>query len=350
MVVAVSGLTPPIVSPARPEDALDWNRFVREHPDGTFCHLWQWGDLLTEVFGHRPRHQLVRGDDGNVLGVLPLIEMRAFDGRHLISLPYINYGGPIGSAEARAALTRRALEMAQTGRARSLELRSRSDAATGLAPSRTKVTVVLPLPDTVEALWERTFRSKLRSQVRRAQKEQMQVRFGAGEVGSFYRVFSRNMRDLGTPVLPRSFFTGLTRHFADEVVFGAVYAGDEAVAAGCGFVARGEFEMTWASSLREFNAKSPNMLLYSAFMEEMIQRGVSRFNFGRCTPGGGTHRFKLQWGAADEPLHWTRWPTDEGVDEEPGAAFRWAARTWQRLPLRLAEAVGPHVAARLPQY
>ena len=31
---------------------------------------------------------------------------------------------------------------------------------------------------------------------------------------------------------------------------------------------------------------------------------MRRFNFGRCSPGGGTHRFKQQWGGRDVPLHW----------------------------------------------
>jgi hypothetical protein len=223
--------------------------------------------------------------------------------------------------------------------------------ASGLPGVRRKVTVVLPLPDTIEDLWEKTFRAKLRSQIRRAQKEQMELRFGPGEEGAFYRVFARNMRDLGTPVLPRRFFDGLVRHFPEEVVFGAVYSDGAPVAAGCGFIWNGEYEMTWASSLREHNAKAPNMLLYSGFMEEMIRRGVSSFNFGRCTPGGGTHRFKLQWGGQDEPLHWSGWPgeaTEEGEDE--GRFLQLASRLWQRLPLPLAEAIGPVISARLPQF
>src|SRR5690606_39786963 len=62
-----------------------------------------------------------------------------------------------------------------------------------------------------------------------------------------------------------------------------------------------------SSSLREYNWKAPNMLLYWSFREELSRRGVGVFNCGRCTPGGGTHRFKLQWGGRDEPLCWGQW-------------------------------------------
>lgn len=350
MLAAAGQVSSLSVAEASSSDAAEWDEFVRSRADATFCHLWAWSAFFGDCFSHRSRYLIARGEDGRVEGVLPLIQMISKLGRFLVSMPYLNYGGPLGSERAQEALTAHARSLAEPAPSRKLELRSRQPAAGGLAPGRNKVTVVMPLPDTVEELWQKTFRAKLRSQIRRAQKEQMEIRFGAEQRPAFYRVFSRNMRDLGTPVLPRAFFEGLQRHFPDEVVFGTVYSDDEPVAAGCGFVFNGEFEMTWASSLREHNAKAPNMLLYSGFMEGMIRRDVAIFNFGRCTPGGGTHRFKLQWGAQDEALHWTGWPANPAADDGPGAALQLASRIWQRLPLPVAEALGPIVAARLPQF
>lgn len=340
----------PAVTEARSTDALAWNEFIRADPASTFCHRWEWGDFFAETFGHRPRYLVARDTSGDLEGVLPIVEMRAIDGRHHISVPYLNYGGPLGSSAARDGLVRHGLDAARRAGAKGFELRARQHAPAGLSPAREKVTVVLPLPENVDELWKTTYRAKLRSQIRRAQKEAMEVRFGPDRVTDFYRVFSRNMRDLGTPVLPRRFFTGLLKHFPDSVIFGCVYAEGQPVAAGCGFEWQGEFEMTWASSLREFNARAPNMLLYSSFMEEMVNRGAAAFNFGRCTPGGGTHRFKLQWGGQDEPLHWGMWPAPTGGDDEPGGAFDLASRLWQRLPLPVAETLGPLIAARLRQF
>lgn len=333
-------------------DAAAWDAFVHAHPEGTFCHLWEWRELFGECFGHRAHYLVARDAAGRIEGVLPLVWMRSLLGRFLISIPYLNYGGPLGTPRAQTALARRAREEAERGGARRLELRTRGSDTTGLPPARRKITVVLPLPESIEALWNSTFRAKLRSQIRRAQREKMDVRFGAQEEEAFYRVFSRNMRDLGTPVHPRAFFSALGRRFSDRVIFGAVYADGMPVAAGCGFVWRDEYEMTWASSLREHNAKAPNMLLYASFMEEMIRRGMRKFNFGRCTPEGGTHRFKLQWGGVDEPMHWAGWPDAEereGTDE-PGGVYSLASRAWRRLPVPVAETLGPLLAARLPQF
>jgi hypothetical protein len=124
------------------------------------------------------------------------------------------------------------------------------------------------------------------------------------------------------------------------------------VAAGCGFRFRDEFEMTWASSLREFNAVAPNMLLYWRFMERTISAGARVFNFGRCTPGGGTHRFKSQWGGRDVPLPWHAWPPTAAstVPDSSSGAYALAASLWQRLPLRVANLLGPPIARRLPTF
>jgi hypothetical protein len=160
------------------------------------------------------------------------------------------------------------------------------------------------------------------------------------------------MRDLGTPVLGRQFFEQIGLMLPEHVEFGVVYLNDEPVAAGCGFVWKDEFERTWASSLREHNRTAPNMLLYWSFMERMVQRGLRIFNFGRCTPDGGTHRFKKQWGdTRDVPLPWAQW-SRRGVTATPnpdgGSVLRLATRAWSRLPLPVANALGPRLARALP--
>jgi hypothetical protein len=181
-------------------------------------------------------------------------------------------------------------------------------------------------------------------------KETLDARFGADQREAFYDVFARNMRDLGTPVLPRTWFERIAALFPQLVVFGAVYRGHEPLAAGCGFIWGEEFEMTWASALRKDRRLAGNMLLYWSFMREMIRRGVRRFNFGRCTPGGSTHRFKQQWGGRDVPLPWCQ-DTAGGRAATPSAddaALSWGPRLWRWLPLPIANLLGPQVIRFLP--
>ena len=339
----------PCVLPVEASSAA-WDRFVAESPDASFCHLSGWREIMTEVLGHECRYAAALDDDGQWCGVLPMVRVRSpLFGRYLVSMPFLNYGGPVGSPTAQDRLACFALNEARRLGAELLELRNRVPFSSGLTTNSRKIIVVLPLPRTTEALWKQ-FPSKLRSQVRRALKAELTTRFGLDQVDAFYSVFSRNMRDLGTPVMPRGWFEAIARTFPQIAQFGVVYRGDTPVAAGCGFTWRGEFEMTWASSLREFNQLAPNMLLYSSFMERMIELGLGDFNFGRCTPGGGTHRFKSQWGAKDQPLPWAQWSAAQ-VQATPSPdrpAYRMAAAVWRRLPLPVTNRVGPVLARVIP--
>lgn len=318
-------------------------------PEGSFCHLDGWRTIMEDVLGHQTHYLEERAADGALSGILPLVRVRSrIFGDYLLSMPFLNYGGPLGDAPARAALSAQAIDMARALNVDLLELRTRHSPAPGLIPAGRKLAVVMPLPATADALWEKGFRSKLRSQIRRPINEGMDVRFGPDQREAFYEVFSRNMRDLGTPVLPQRWFESIARSFSDIVVFATIYWRDIPVAAGCGFLWDGEFEITWASSLREHNPRSPNMLLYWSLMQEAIRRGATSFNFGRSTPGASTHRFKQQWGGQDEPLPWSVWGARTAPPNPDSAKYRLARNVWSRLPVTLARRIGPVLARQLP--
>ena len=330
----------------------DWSDVLREAEGATFCHLPGWRRVMEGPMGHEYLFLAARSRHGKLLGGLPLVRMRSpIFGHHLVSVPFLNYGGPLGPNAIRTALAEAAKHLALDSGADRLVLRNRTPLSVGLDQGRDKVMVRMALGNDPEALWTGGLPAKLRSQIRRPQKEGMTCRFGPGERHAFYTVFTENMRDLGTPVHSRRLFDALVEVFPEEVIFGVVYKGEEPVAGGCGFLWGGEFEMTWASALRKYNRMAPNMLLYWSFMEKAIERGAALFNFGRCTPGGGTHRFKRQWGGDDTPLHWLEW--DRHGSGEPSAdswAFRTATRVWKHLPLRVTNRVGPFLSRRIPTF
>lgn len=330
-------------------DGASWDEFVRAAEGATFCHLWGWREVFGDGFGHQT-HYRAAVQDGVLVGVHPMVRVRSMlFGDYLVSMPFLNYGGPLGTPEARSALAEDARRIAESHKVDLLELRSRATLDTPLEEVHRKVTVVLPLGDDADHLFKKGLKAKVRSQVRRPMKAGMEARIGHEGIDDFYAVFSHHMRDLGTPVLPRRLFHDLARVFPDEVVYSVVYAEGRPVAGGCGFVFGGEFEITWASSLREFSREAPNMLLYWSLMEHMIEREVDVFNFGRCTPGGGTHRFKLQWGGEDQPLPWYQWSGDgTAATPNPDGGFGLAVRAWQRMPLGLANTLGPMLARRIP--
>jgi FemAB-related protein (PEP-CTERM system-associated) len=282
--------------------------------------------------------------------VLPLVRVKSvMFGHYLVSMPFLNYGGPLGGDCAITALASHAADLAARDGVRLLELRSRVPLPVSLPVSHRKITVLLDLPSDAALLWKH-LDAKVRSQVRRPQKEGVTVRFGPDQVGPFFEVFAQHMRDLGTPTQPRRLFDAIADVFGDDAWFGCAYLDERPVACGCGFRWANEFEMTWASALVEHKRLAPNMLLYWSFMERAIGEGLTLFNFGRCTPDSGTHRFKRQWGSRDEMLWWYGASAQEGAatPSPHDASYSWGPRLWKRLPTPVATALGPHIVRYIP--
>lgn len=336
--------------------AAEWDAFAATRADATHAHRFGWKRVIEEVYGHRCPFLCARDGAGRLTGVLPLADVRARAfGRFLVSLPFISHGGPLGDADSVRALVARAAEMAREARAGVLELRGSDaidglDGDAGLERVDEKVACVLDLPPGgAEALW-RAFPSKLRSQLKRGEKEGAEVRWGAGELDGFFRVFARNMRDLGTPTHPREFFAAVVREMGGDAWVGCVHLGGRPVAGGVALRHGDSVEMVWASALREASAAAPNMLLYAAFIRRATDEGLAAFDFGRCTPGSGTHRFKQQWGTRDVPLPWLRASLRPGAAApSPGrGGFALASRVWRRLPVPVANLLGPPIRGGIP--
>ena len=300
-------------------------------------------------FGHETIALAARDGSGRLVGVLPLVRVRTLlFGHYLVSMPFLNDGGPIGTDEGVAALAAEAIRLANQGNVKLLELRARETLPLQLRISRRKITVLLDLDPEPEKVFA-GLPSKLRSQVRRPERAGVEIRFGKDQIEPFYDVFARHMRDLGTPVLPRRFFQQMSAHHGDQAWFAAAWLGDRPVAGGAGMRFGSEFEITWASSLREFNQIAPNMGLYWAFVERACREGVTVFNFGRCSPDSGTHRFKRQWGGRDVPLHWYQYgPAALTPSPDQGGLIGLGPRLWRHLPLPLATALGPGIVRGIP--
>jgi len=326
-----------------------WDTFVRAQSGWTHFHLYGWRRVMETVLGHECIYLVAQEESHAVRGVLPLVRVRSpLFGHFLVSMPFLNYGGPLGTPEAVRALAERAAALADAGQVNLLQLRSRQPQPLELPVSHRKITVVLDLPAQEEQLWA-DFGSKLQSQVKQPQKEGVETRFGPEQVEPFFAVFARHMRDLGTPTQSKALFRAIVDQFGDSAWFGCAYHQGRPVAAGAGFRWDAEFEMTWTSSLAAYNPIAPNMLLYWSFMQRAIADRVTLFNFGRCTPGAGTHRFKRQWGSHDEPLWWYQRGAGPSSTAPPdGPPFAWGPRIWRRLPLALATSLGPRIVRLIP--
>jgi FemAB-related protein (PEP-CTERM system-associated) len=339
------------VSTTTHEAAPEWDAFVRSRSGWTPYHLYAWRRVIERAHGHRCVYLEARQSGGALRAVLPLVRVKSpIFGHFLVSMPFLNYGGPLGETEGVEALLREAVDVATRDRAHLLELRSPHELRTELPVSHRKITVVLDVPpNDPEALWN-ALGSKVRSQVKRPIKEGVQVRFGPEHLSAFYRVFAHHMRDLGTPAQSRRLFDLASAELGESMWVAVAYLRNEPIAAGAGFRWKDRFELVWAASLRAHSRIASNMLLYWRFMERCAADGAAVFDFGRCTAGSGTHRFKAQWGGRDVPLWWYQYgPRAGGGTPSPEAGvYALGPKMWSRLPLSLANAMGPSIVKYIP--
>jgi len=333
-------------------DPEEWQDYIQASVRSTIYHDFRWKQIIESNFKQKMYYVTCRNREDQLVGVLPLIHMKSrIFGSFTISMPYFNYGGPLGdSIEIEESLIQHGAALSGELGCSHMEVRETKKRESMESISR-KVSMILPLPVNDDVL-EKQLGSKLRAQVKKSKSNGLTVQFGGRELlDQFYHVFSLNMRDLGTPVYSKQFFGDILDSFPMSAFISVVFKDGRSLAAGFLIGYRDKLEIPWASSIRSQNHLGANMFLYRSILREAVSRDYRFFDFGRSTIGANTHRFKKQWGAQEYPLHWHYW-TQEGASlpglNPDNPKFKLAIGVWRRLPIYVTRKLGPMIAQNLP--
>jgi hypothetical protein len=357
-------VTSAAITPLRLGDgaAREWDRFVAEHPDATVYHLSAWAEVLRAAYRFQPRYLTLRGADGSLEGVMPLVYRGGpLSGPRLNSLPLVRWAGPLARREeAEAALIEAACDLVRSGPARRLHLRSGKDRFHRLVPALSRElelpTWSVELPsghDDLDARLRAASKSLLRN-VRKADAAGVRVREGRSreDLRRFYRMYLRTMR--AHRELPRSLrqLVAAQRLLGPRGVFKLFVAEyeDEPVAAGIFHFFGGTADLLYNASDDRFLDVRPNHALYREVMRSAVDGGFRRFDFGAARPGSSLAEFKRRWSAEPVSRYRYTFPRSSGEDAaaEHGAPLRRNAllnRAWGRVPVPLTR-LGGAVAYR----
>ncbi len=334
-------------------DKACWNRYIHAHPQATAYHNFAWVESVDQAYGH-PNTSLIALYNDKVVGVLPITKMQIpLSGQFLCSLPFCDIGHALADNEQIiVALLEQLQQLKNSSGATKIEYRD-TDAQTititvaddGLQGK--KVRMLLPLPETSELLLK-SFKSKLRSQIRKSEKNGLTYQTGNNSelLDAFYQIFIHNMRKLGSPVHSKAWFQALRKNYKNDLLISVVYTGSTPI--GAGIVLRNNTKacIPWASTLAEHNRLAPNMLLYWSLLKEVTDTGAKEFDFGRSTYGEGTFKFKQQWGANPLILNWFlpgQQPSPTEEQSAPGKLRKIVEQTWPKLPIGVTTFVGPRI-------
>ena len=309
----------------------------------------QWLLAIQKAYGHHYEYLLARKDK-KIVGVLPISIFRKLSGKkQLCSLPFCDIGGVVADNDSvKDKLVQYALDLAERLQATPLELRQRLTVQySNVDMTDQKVSMLLDLPESAETL-QAGFKSKLRSQIKKAEKNGLLFDFSndTKSIDDFFYVFSRNMHMLGSPTHSIKWFQALREVYRDDLLVGRVWFEGKIVGAGILLFSGNNVSIPWASTLRDYNRLAPNMLLYWNLLRVSCERGCKQFDFGRSTFGEGTYRFKQQWGAKPVLLDWQCLDKQGAVARmrDNKSRIRDMVETvWKKLPLSVVNVIGPRI-------
>ena len=326
-----------------------WNAYVNTRA-AAVTDLFTWRRVVREAYGIAS-HCLLAIEGDQVVGSLSLFEIKhPIFGHYLATAPFGNDGGLFyDSTEARNALIAEARTLADGLSVEYLVIRTREQPIEGFQADRHYRASVLDLNGTADEALNR-LPATTRNQVRRGMKEGFTVSTGPDQIGAFFDVFHEHMRDLGSPAHALRFYEAIQRHIGDSAEFYVVRDGATLVAGALLFWVDGIAMNLHTVSLRRFNRRCPNYLLYWRMIEAAYTRGLKTFDMGRSEAGSGQAKFKENWGTRAVELcynyHLVRAKAPPMLSPS-NPKFRMAIAAWSRLPVFVTKALGPRLISGL---
>ena len=327
-----------------------WDAFVSACPSATFFHRAGWQRILNRVFRH-DTYFLYAQLDGRIEGVLPLAHVNSLlFGKSLVSLPFAVYGGVAArSEEAATALEEEAQRLARRLGVDHLELRHVAARHADWPLQNLYVTFRREiLPD--EEANMLAIPRKQRAMVRKGIKNGLRSELDAG-VERFFPLYADNVHRHGTPAMPKRYFQALLDEFgADCDVLTVVAAGGRPLSSVLSFYFRDEVLPYYAGDDASARELAANDFKYWELMRRSCARGLKVFDYGRSKQGTGSYAFKKNWGFQPAPLHYEYqlYKRDAIPQNNPAnAKYRLLIRTWRRLPIGVANWIGPMVVRNL---
>lgn len=347
--------TPVEISILSENDRPKWNQYVEDHPDGTFFHLYGWGEVIKSTYGYESIYLVARVGE-RVVGLALFVDVKApLLGRSLISTAFTVGGGPIGDDQSVVdALGSAIVQFGEERNVQYVEARTNNLMLDDWhLKSGKHAEFSIDIPEGLDVhlkLVPRKRRADLRKALAMGEAGELQLRY-EDDIESFYDLYSRSLRRLGTPVMPKRFLTELLRVFGNQLDISFVDHRGVCVAGLFSFHFKDRalpYYVGMAPGSRECRAHD---FIYWSAMRRAISLGHPVFDFGRSKIDSGSYQYKKLWGAVPQPVSYQckLIRAVETPDVNPNnPKFRYFSQVWKKLPLPVAKVVGPILAPNFP--
>lgn len=333
-------------------DSDSWEKYIMDHPAGTFYHALGWKRVIEKSFGHHT-YYLMAKENEKVCGVLPIVHIKSlFFGSIMCSMPFLNFGGVCAdNDEVERVLLSKAEKILKDKKGEYLELRHLKKSPMDYPVKTHKVSMTLELESDPEILWSK-FSTKHRTTIRRAAKNGLELRVGKQDLlKDFFPLLCRGWRDLGTPIYKYSFFINILEELKDHIEIFLIMHQGRPIAGAMNGVFKDTIEGMWLASLNEYSRLQVGYFLYWEMIRHYCELGYRHFHLGRSTAEGSAEFFKKKWNASPKPLYWEYIMNREGKLPElnvQNSKYQFAINVWKKLPLPVTRTLGPILARNIP--
>ena len=335
------------ISYATDKDRDVWNDFVYSHKDSTYSHVFEWRDIIGRTYGLKSKY-LIFHMGNEIVGLLPLIWVSSIIGKgSWISVPFTNYGGLIYKREINRNDLINSIRniLGKADKTFLKELQSQDEIYHGIVTSRLSLT-------NEEEIWK-GLKAKVRNQVRKAIKSDLQISSNINHLKLFYdKIYVKSMHRLGTPHHSWVFFNKLMKLYPTDKGLITVWHKDHLISGMLYLIVNDVIYDIVANSLKEYNALCPNNLLYWKAMKIAMDLKCKKFDFGRSTIDTGVFKFKQQWGPEVYPIYTTYICKDGEImlnnNTYESRFYKISSKLWQITPSIITNSVGPAIRRYLP--
>jgi len=327
-----------------------WDEFVENSSLATFFHKAGWKEVVEKAFGHKGYFLYVE-KQGKITGILPLMHVKSMlFGNSLSSCAFCVYGGIVANdEESYAELDKKACELAEELGVDHLEMRNR----TQVTPERPYKELYVTFRKELEEDEEKNMLAiprKQRAVIRKGIKAGLVSEIDQ-EVERFYQAYSESVRNLGTPVFAKKYFSILKQVFKEQCeILTVVDKNGQLIASVMNFYFKDEVLPYYGGGTEYARAVKGNDFMYWEVMRRAVAKGIKIFDYGRSKEGTGSYRFKKHWGFVPKPLFYEFYlvKSDSIPDINPlNPKYQIFIAAWKRLPLPVSQIVGPWLAKDL---
>lgn len=340
----------------------EWDTFVMVSEGTSLFHLTGWKDAVEKAFGHKSHYMMAMHDE-KICGILPLFEIKSrLFGHALVSVPFGVYGGIYATDKESYDMLRDIAEtLSKQIGVDYLELRYQVKPFSNLSGIKELtdsnwlskdlyVTFQRQIFDTVDKNFDAIPR-KQRRMIRQGMKNGLSSKVGGIEdLETFYDIYARNVRDLGSPVYPVTFFKALLENLKDSFIL-SVWKNEKMVAGVLTFVFKDIVMPYYGGGLRECFHYAANDFMYWELMRYGCEKGYRVFDFGRSKKDTGPYHFKRHWGFEPEELNYCYYlvkAKDMPNVSPVNPKYKLFITIWKRLPLTMTNWLGPKLVRGIP--